>query len=76
MTSGREISDYLRDIKDALDKITQFTVGMTYSDFMSDPKTEFAVIRALEIAGEAAKRIPEPFRRKYPHARWQECGIS
>ena len=64
MTPGREVSDYLHDIKEALDRITQFTAGMTLSDFLSDPKTEFAVVRALGIIGEAAKRIPEQFRMR------------
>jgi uncharacterized protein with HEPN domain len=74
MTSGRAVIDYLHDIKDALDKIAQFTAGINISGFLADPKTEFAVVRALEIVGEAAKRIPEGVRMKFPETPWRDMA--
>jgi uncharacterized protein with HEPN domain len=56
--------DYLRDICDALEKCLQFTEGMQFSGFAEDEKTIFAVIRALEVAGEAVKQIPAAVREK------------
>jgi uncharacterized protein with HEPN domain len=39
---------------------------MSLADFTGDDKTMYAVIRALEIAGEAAKRVPEAIRVAHP----------
>ena len=64
MTKKREVSDYLNDILDSIAKIEQFTKGIAYNEFVKDEKTAFAVIRAIEIIGEAAKSIPLDFRKK------------
>lgn len=72
MKQKREISDYVNDILDATTKITEFTKNMDYSVFIKDEKTVFAVIRALEIIGEAAKNIPGSMRIKYPNVPWKE----
>jgi len=74
MTSSRTVLDYLHDIRDALNKIAQFTASMTLDGFIADPKTEYAVVRALEIVGEAAKRVPEEFRIKYPEVPWRDMA--
>ena len=58
---------YLLDILDTLQKIEQFMIDVVDFDaFLKDDKTAFAVIRALEIIGEAAKNIPNSVRKKYP----------
>ena len=71
MTDSRALGDYLQDILDSTDKIEQFVEGMSYQEFISDDKTSFAVVRALEIVGEAAKHIPEATRREYPDVPWR-----
>lgn len=55
MKAKREYLDYFKDILDALEKIDDFTAGLDFEGFASDAKTTFAVIRALEIIGEAAR---------------------
>ena len=68
----REFIDYLRDILDAIEKAEQFTEGVDFKQFAADDKTIFAVIRALEIIGEAAKKIPKSIRNRYPNVPWRE----
>jgi hypothetical protein len=47
----------LDDVLEAIDKIRDYTVGMDYTAFSKDSKTQDAVIRNLEIIGEAAGRL-------------------
>jgi uncharacterized protein with HEPN domain len=70
----REYGDYVEDIVNSVNKVMKFTKDMRYSDFMKDEKTVFAVVRALEIIGEAAKNIPESLRRKYPDIPWKDMS--
>ncbi len=72
--TARVYTDYLRDVIEALEKCLQFTEGMQFSGFAGDEKTVFAVIRALEVAGEAVKCIPVEIREKYPDIPWREMA--
>ncbi len=74
MSSEHGYVDYLEDILDAAEKAMQFIRGMTYEQFVSDSKTAFAVIRALEVIGEATKRIPQAVRDQYPEVSWTEMA--
>lgn len=71
MKPSRLHDDAMRDILDAARKAREFTTGMTFESFRNDEKTQFAVIRALEIIGEAARRIPEDIRRGFPQVPWR-----
>ena len=66
--------DYLHDILENTYKALDFVKGMTGDDFLQDEKTVFAVIRALEIVGEATKKIPDEIRAKYPDIPWREMA--
>ena len=74
MSSDREYADYLEDILDAISKIANFIEGMTFDQFAKDDKTAYAVIRALEIIGEATKHIPEHVRKSNPKISWREMA--
>ncbi len=65
---------YLNDILGAIESIEEFLSGVDFSTFQSDDKTSSAVIRKLEILGEAAKQIPEDIRQKHPHIPWKEMA--
>ncbi len=71
---NEEFLDYVEDIIDAMSKADEFTSGATYEDFAGDGKTVFAVIRALEIVGEAAKRIPDSVKDEYPEIPWRDIA--
>ena len=47
---------------------------LDYNNFIKDRKTELAVIRALEIIGEATNNIPESMRDKYPEVPWKSMA--
>jgi uncharacterized protein with HEPN domain len=56
---------YLEDMQTACRKIVYYTAGMSRQDFLRDDKTYGAVIRNLEIIGEAAKNVPEEIQKRY-----------
>ena len=66
----RIVKDYLNDILENIQNINDFIKGMDYEDLKSDKKTQYAVIRCLEVIGEAAKKIPDNLRTKYPVIPW------
>ena len=66
--------DFLNDILESIEKIELFTEGMDFEQFKNDDKTTYAVIRAFEIIGEAAKEIPTEIKEKYPKVPWKEMG--
>ena len=74
MSQQRGYADSLADILDATEKIHQFTRDMTLEQFTSDAKTLFAVVRALEIIGEATKSVPQSVRDTYPLLPWREMA--
>ncbi len=63
---SRDESLYLADIQECCEKVLRFTKGLTYKDFAHDDLHFDAVLRNLEIIGEAVKKISEDTRRKYP----------
>ncbi|MGQ3683459.1 MAG: HepT-like ribonuclease domain-containing protein [Candidatus Loosdrechtia sp.] len=72
MSEERLIQDYLNDIIESLMDIRAFTKGMTYENFINDRKTVKAVVRCLEIIGEAANKIPKHIREIYSEIPWEE----
>lgn len=74
MKKAIDPADYVRDILDNVIKVEQFTAGMTLDDLLHDDKTAYAVVRALEIIGEAAKQVPESLRQMCPFTPWREIA--
>lgn len=74
MSEERNYQEYFNDIRDAIVKAQSFVAGMTFEQFSQDDKTAYAVVRALEIIGEATKKIPEAAREQYPLIPWREMA--
>jgi uncharacterized protein with HEPN domain len=70
----RDYRDYLQDMLEAAEKVALFVQGMTQDQFLADEKTQFAVVRALEVIGEAAKKIPPTHREEHHDLPWREIA--
>lgn len=68
---SNEFLDYVEDILDAMDKAEILLSEVTYEQFADDFRINFAVVRALEIVGEAVKRLPVMLRDQYPVIPWK-----
>ena len=71
---NRNIELYLKDIIENMERAKDFIKEMNYDEFVKDTKTNFAVLRCLEIIGEATKHIPEQIRQKYPEVPWKDIA--
>lgn len=66
--------DYIEDIIEAMDDAMSFVKGLEYDDFVKEKKTVYAVVRAIEIIGEAVKKIPNDVKKRYPKIPWREMA--
>lgn len=67
----RDITLYLSDILSNMAEARQFIGSMTYNEFTVDRKTSYAVVRCLEIIGEATKNVPKEIRELQPTVPWK-----
>lgn len=71
---SRDFKVYLEDIRDAIQKIEIYASAMTLPQLMTDSKTLDAIIRNLEIVGEAAKNVPDEIRQRYAGVEWKKIA--
>ncbi len=70
----RDESLYLRHILDAIIKAEEYLQGLDENGFNSNSLVQDAVIRQIEIIGEATKRLSEGLRSLYPHVSWDDIA--
>jgi uncharacterized protein with HEPN domain len=70
----RDYKVYLEDILEAIGKIQRYTANLSQEAFSGDERTLDAVVRNLEIIGEASKKVPGKIRSKYPEVEWKRIA--
>lgn len=72
--SKRGDAEFLADIKEAIARILMYIEGMSYNEFLNSIKTQDAVVRNLEIIGEATKNLSDSFVEKYSEIPWKQLA--
>ena len=72
--SKRADVEFLADSKEAVLRINAYTENLSYEQFLEDKKTQDAVVRNLEIIGEAAKNISEELKVRHPEMPWKDLA--
>ena len=72
LLAAREDVELLSDIREAITRIRAYIKGMGYGEFLNDTKTQDAVVRNLEIIGEATKNLSDELREDYPEIPWKQ----
>ena len=61
----------LEHILQAIDRIRRYTKGKTFDDFIADDMMYYAVVKNIEIIGEASNMLTEEFRNAHPDTPWK-----
>ena len=70
----RDMRVYLQDIWESILAVEEYTQGLTKEEFLNNRQVQDAVIRRLEIIGEAVKYISGDFKSKYPEIAWAKIA--
>lgn len=70
----KDVRVYIDDLLECIDKVDEYTEGVGEGEFYENTQIQDAVIRRLEIVGEAIKNIPVDFREHYPDIPWREIA--
>ncbi len=71
---SRDYKLYLEDILEAAQKIERYSKDVSFQQFRKDEMRMDAVLRNLEIIGEATKNLPPALRKKYPAVEWRKIA--
>ena len=70
----RDVGLFIEDIINSIINIEKFSKNLDKEKFFKDDLRQSAIIRQLEIIGEAVKNIPNSFREKYPKIDWKDIA--
>ena len=68
----RDDRSYLLDMLVAARDAVSFTKGLSYDEFARDRRSQFAILKAVEIVGEAASRLSADTKERHPDIPWRE----
>ena len=72
--SRRNLKIFLKDILESIERIEHYTEGKTDEEFLDDYEKQDAVMKRLEVIGEAAKNIPEKLKAENPKIPWKQIS--
>ena len=72
--SDRPVGVLLEDMLERIDRIARYTQGLDRDAFVHDDKTIDAVVRSLEVIGEAARRLPAEFKARHSEIPWHQIA--
>ncbi|HEX9652229.1 MAG TPA: DUF86 domain-containing protein [bacterium] len=72
--SKRRDWDYLNDITEAIQRIVSYIDGLTFEKFLHDAKTQDAVVRNLQVIGEATKKLSAALRNSHKEVPWKKLA--
>ncbi len=70
----KDVVVFLEDILKNIELIETFTVGIDKKGFISDTKTQYSVVRGIEIIGEATKNLPSTLKNEYSDIPWKDVA--
>lgn len=70
----RDSRVYLDDVLEGAERVRTYTAGLSLASFREDPRTVDAVVRNLEIIGEAVKNLPDDVRARHPEVAWKRIA--
>lgn len=65
---------FLEDILESIGRIEQYAKGKTKDEFLDDYEKQDAIMKRLEVIGEAVKNIPTGVKKKYPGIPWRDMA--
>ena len=68
--SRRGVVPVLKDVLEAIDRIQRYVGSMTQAEFLQNTEKQDAVVRNLEIIGEAVRNLPADFKQRHSHVQW------
>ena len=74
MSKPRRDKHYLADIVEAIERILSYTQGLTYADFLANAMVQDAMLRNLQVIGEATKKLSDALSAAHPDVPWREMA--
>ena len=71
---SRDYRLYLEDMVESANRIQKYAKGLSYDEFSRNGMAVDAVVRNLEIIGEAAKKVPTDVKKRHPEVEWRKVA--